>query len=104
MTHRLYTCRVSDDAIQSQEPSANARLEALAGLDALGAVESTGQQPADLRLNGQYRAKYAEMLRTELRELASSPTAYHARAPFVGDDDPDAGYYTADARRVCPSV
>jgi len=96
MTHRLYTTRVSDDAIQSQEPSAQARLEALAGLNALGAVETTGQQPADLRLDGQYRGEYAEMLRTELRELASSPTK-DALAWYDTDantTDPDAGYYT----------
>jgi len=97
MTHRLYTTRVSDDAIQSQEPSAQARLEALAGLDALGAVESTGQQPADLRLNGQYRGEYAEMLRTELRELASSPTKDALAWYAIGGGDPDAGYYTAES-------
>lgn len=97
MTLWYYTVPVPTDSLRSQTPTDRQSVSTLTGLaGATPAVDATGQQPGDLRLDGQFRDTFASVQASELRALASSD-GFDAMPLFLDDGTfPQAGYYTAE--------
>lgn len=98
MTAYLYTVGVSRDAIERDRPSDAQRLAQLTGTaGAQPAVESSGQQPGDLVLEGQFRDEFAETTATTLRQLAASDAAGPLALAVPNEQTPPIeGYYSAE--------
>jgi len=98
MTRRLHTAAIPDNALRPRtgDSDLSARLSKLPGLSGAASVSATGQNPDEVRLDGQFTKRFAETLQTELLELLTADAldelAFFGTAPTPAD-----GYYTVES-------
>lgn len=106
-TKLIYTVPIPSDSQLTDTDRLSANLAKAGLLEGSGGgavVESISQQAADKRLEGQYRGRYADLMATELEELANAGGidavalfGKDGRTPTDGD-----GYYTIESADVGP--
>jgi len=95
---RLYTAVIPSGAFapESGETTVRRRLSKLAGLESGAAVEATGTEPGEYRIDGQFRGKFAERATAELTELLEADVLDAVELYGVGASTPEDGYFQAE--------
>ncbi|MFC5278654.1 hypothetical protein ACFPM1_07785 [Halorubrum rubrum] len=97
MTRRYYRSEVPESSLASNRlDAARSRLSRQGALGGSGRVDRVSGESPDIRLDVDYRGRYAERIARELREVLSAPGI--EKAPFAtveAKQDADA-YYTAE--------
>ncbi|GAA0539632.1 hypothetical protein ABNG02_15730 [Halorubrum ejinorense] len=97
MTRRYYRSEISESSIASNRLDASrARLSRQGVLGGSGRVERLSGEASDIRLDVDYRGKYAERMARELREILSSNDIEAAPFAAVEESQPSDAYYTAE--------
>lgn len=97
MTRRFYRSEISESSIASNRLDASrAQLSRQGVLGGSGRVERISGDPPDIRLDVDYRGKYAERIARELREILSSNDIEAAPFAAVEEPQPSDAYYTAE--------
>jgi len=97
MTRRYYRSEISESSIASNRLDASrAQLSRQGVLNGSGRVERVSGEAADIRLDVDYRGKFAERMARELREILSSNDIEAAPFAAVEASQPSDSYYTAE--------
>ncbi|PHQ44658.1 hypothetical protein DJ68_17305 [Halorubrum sp. C3] len=97
MTRRYYRTEISESSIASNRLDASrAQLSRQSVLGGGGRVKRISGEASDIRLDVDYRGRYAERMAQELREILSSNDIEAASFAAVEASQPSDAYYTAE--------
>jgi hypothetical protein len=100
----IHNIRLSADSVTRSESSLRQQLSALGILgEDTQAVEQTGLDSDEQRLEATYKGAYAQKQATELKELVASAGFDSVAFYAVNGSSPEDGYYALESRDIAPA-